>query len=127
MLGGGCTALGRGPCAQGGLKQKCFFWEKLLNLTSSSSLTSFKGGGNILRPCLDCSPFFSMRAFKHVSYPPRGIVQTTGSQESIGCSGGQGRVAGEMLVLPKRLIHPLVQGLWSWKVGFNPSQRTFRQ
>lgn len=84
----------------------------------------FKGGENILPAGVDCSPFFNMRVFEHISYPPQDIVQTTGSQESLGCGGEQGTVAGEMLSLLVRLIHPLMQGLWSQKFGFTRSQCT---
>lgn len=53
---------------------------------------------------LDYSLFFNTRAFKHVFYPPQDIVRTTGSQESLGRGGEQGRVAEEMLPLSLSLI-----------------------
>lgn len=118
---------GGGPHTQAGLKQKCFFWEKLSNFKQLLLSYHVRMGKNILLAGVDCSLFFTMRAFKHISYPPQDIVQTTGSQESIGCGGKQGRVAREMLSLLMRLIHPVLWGLWSQKVGFNRSQPTLWQ
>lgn len=67
-------------------------------------------------------PFFSIRAFVHIAYSLQEIVQLTRSQESLGCGGEQDNMEGETHFLLLRLIHCLMQGLWSQKTRFNDCQ-----
>lgn len=88
---------------------------------NSFSLVPFQGGKNMPPAGLDCSPYSNRGGFKYIPYSPQDIVQTTASQESLGCGGKQGRVAGEKFCCPMRLIYPLMQSLWSQKAGFKCS------
>lgn len=92
-----------------------------LTLNESFLLVSSKGGKKTLLQQV-CLPFFSIRAFVHIAYSLQEIVQLTRSQESLGCGGEQDNMEGETHFLLLRLIHCLMQGLWSQKTRFNDCQ-----